>query len=144
MLLGLVPRWRPLGGLPVGTTARIRLSNLFGSQSVSIADVHVALVATGSSTQSGTDRVVTFGGSGSVTIGAGAEVNSDSVAMTIPSLSELAVSFYLPNSTAVQTYHQLGMQTTYVASGDVSGNTSLSVVSTPSSYFYLTNLDVQG
>src|SRR5260370_20487511 len=108
MLLGLVPRWRPLGGLPVGTTARIRLSNLFGSQSVSIADVHVALVATGSSTQSGTDRVVTFGGSGSVTIRAGAEGNNEFVAMTISSLSELAGCFYLPYSYTLQTYQPLG------------------------------------
>jgi lysophospholipase L1-like esterase len=126
-----------------GTTARIRLSNLFGSQSVLIADVHIALAATGSSTQPGTDHVVTFGGSSSVTIGGGAEVESDPVSMNIPSLSEVAISFYLPNSTAVQTYHQFGFQTAYVANGDVSGNSSLSVASTQSSYFYLTNLDVQ-
>ncbi len=43
----------------------------------------------------------------------------------------------------MQTYHQFSFQTNYVANGDVSGNTSLSVASTPSSYFYLTNLDVQ-
>jgi lysophospholipase L1-like esterase len=126
-----------------GSSARIRLSNLFGSQSVAIADVHIALAGTGSSIQPGTDHVVTFGGSGSVTIGAGAEVNSDAVSMSIPSLSEVAISFYLPNSTAVQTYHQFSFQTNYVANGDVSGNTDLSVASTPSSYFYLTNLDVE-
>ena len=126
-----------------GASARIRLSNLFGSQSVSIADVHIALAGTGSSIQPGTDHVVTFGGSGSVTIGAGAEVNSDAVSMSVPGLSELAISFYLPNSTAVQTYHQFSFQTNYAANGDVSGNTDLSVASTPSSYFYLTNLDVQ-
>jgi lysophospholipase L1-like esterase len=126
-----------------GSSARIRLSNLFGSQSVSITDVHIALAGTGSSIQPGTDHVVTFGGSGSVTIGASAEVNSDAVAMSIPSLSEVAISFYLPNATAVQTYHQFSFQTNYVANGDVSGNTNLSVASTPSSYFYLTNIDVE-
>jgi lysophospholipase L1-like esterase len=126
-----------------GSAARIRLSNLFGSQSVLISDVHIALAGTGSSIQPGTDHVVTFGGSGSVTVGAGADVNSDSVPMTIPSLSEVAISFYLPNSTNVQTYHQFSFQTVYVANGDVSGNTSLSVASTQGSYFFLTNLDVQ-
>ncbi|HTA90095.1 MAG TPA: carbohydrate-binding protein [Polyangiaceae bacterium] len=126
-----------------GSSARIRLSNLFGSQSVAIADVHIALAGSGSSIQAGTDHVVTFGGSGSVSIGAGAEVNSDAIAISIPSLSEVAISFYLPNSTAVQTYHQFSFQTNYVANGDVSGSTNLSVASTPSSYFYLTNLDVQ-
>jgi lysophospholipase L1-like esterase len=103
----------------------------------------MALAGTGSSIQPGTDHTVTFGGSGSVTLGAGAEVNSDAVSISIPSLSEVAISFYLPNSTAVQTYHQFGFQTAYVAGGDVSANTSLSVASAPSSYFYLTNLDVQ-
>jgi lysophospholipase L1-like esterase len=126
-----------------GSSARIRLSNLFGSQAVSLADVHIALAGTGSSIQPGTDHVVTFGGSGSVTIGAGAEVNSDAVSMSIPSRSAVAISFYLPNSTAVQTYHQFSFQTNYVANGDVSGNTNLTVTSTPSSYFFLTNLDVQ-
>jgi lysophospholipase L1-like esterase len=126
-----------------GTSARIRLSNLFGSQSVAISDVHIALAGSGSSIQAGTDHVVTFGGSGSVAIGAGAEVNSDAVSMTVPKLSQIAISFYLPSSTAVQTYHQFSFQTNYVANGDVSGNTSISVASTPSSYFYLTNLDVQ-
>jgi lysophospholipase L1-like esterase len=126
-----------------GSSARIRLSNLFGSQSVSITDVHIALAGTGSSIQAGTDNVVTFGGSGSVTIGAGAEVNSDTISMSIPSLSEVAISFYLPNSTAVQTYHQFSFQTNYVADGDVSANTNISVASTQSSYFYLTNLDVE-
>src|SRR5260221_9538623 len=83
-----------------GPSARIRLSNLFGSQSVSISDVHIALAGTGSSIQSGTDHMVTFSGSGSVTIGAGAEVNSDAISMNIPKLSQIAISFYLPNSTA--------------------------------------------
>ncbi len=105
--------------------------------------MHIALAGTGSSIQPGTDHALTFGGSSSVTIGAGAEVNSDAVSMSIPGLSEVAISFYLPNATAVQTYHQFSFQTVYVANGDVSGNTSLSVTSTPSSYFYLTNLDVQ-
>ncbi len=126
-----------------GSSARIRLSNLFGSQAVAISDVHIALAGSGSSIQAGTDHVVTFGGSGSVNVGAGAEVNSDAVSISIPSLSEVAISFYLPNSTAVQTYHQFSFQTNYVANGDVSGSTNLSVASTPSSYFFLTNLDVQ-
>jgi lysophospholipase L1-like esterase len=126
-----------------GPAARIRLSNLFGSSSVTISDVHIALVSSGSSTQAGTDHVVTFSGAGTVTIGANAEVYSDSIAMTIPSLSELAISFYLPNSTTVQTYHWIGEQTNYVANGDVSGNTSITVASTNTSYHYLTNLDVQ-
>jgi lysophospholipase L1-like esterase len=126
-----------------GQSARIRLSNLFGSQSVVISDVHIALAGSGSSIQAGTDHVITFGGSGSVTIGAGGEVSSDAVSMTIPKLAQVAVSFYLPNSTSVQTYHQFSFQTNYVANGDVSGSTNISVASTPSSYFYLTNLDVQ-
>jgi len=126
-----------------GSSARLRLSNLFGAQSAVISDVHIALAGSGSSIQPGTDHVVTFGGSGSVTIGAGAEANSDSIPMTIPSLAEVAISFYLPNSTNVQTIHQFSFQSNYVANGDVSGSTNLSVVSTPASYFLITNLDVQ-
>ena len=38
-----------------------------------------------------------------------------------PDGSEVAISFYLPNSTAVQTYHPFSFQTNYVANGDVKG-----------------------
>ena len=108
-----------------------------------VADVHVALRSSGSAIVSGTDHTVTFGGQTSITIPAGGLAVSDAVAMSVPALSDVAVSMYLPQSTGSSTYHQQGTVTNYIASGDVSGNASLSGAQTTDSYFFLTNLNVQ-
>ncbi|MEV6609546.1 SGNH/GDSL hydrolase family protein [Kutzneria sp. NPDC051319] len=126
-----------------GTSARVEVSNVFGSQPLAIADVHVARRSSGSTTTSGTDHTVTFGGQTSTTIPAGGTAVSDAIAFAVPALSDVAVSIYLPQSTGASTFHQQGTATNYVASGDVSGNAGLSGAQTTGSYFFLTNLDVQ-
>jgi lysophospholipase L1-like esterase len=126
-----------------GSVAGIDLSNAFGTQPLSIADVHIASSASGSSIVAGTDHVVTFGGSGSTTIPVGGSVRSDPISMTVAALSNVVISAYLPQPTGPATYHQQGTQTNYIAAGDVSGNTSLTGAQTTGSYYFLTGLDVQ-
>jgi lysophospholipase L1-like esterase len=126
-----------------GTAARIEISNAFGTAPLTVSDVHIALAGSGSAITSGTDHTVTFGGSSTTTIAAGGLGISDTIADAIPALTEVAVSFYLPDSTGASTYQQISNQTTYIASGDVSGAASLPSAQTASSYFFLTNLDVQ-
>jgi lysophospholipase L1-like esterase len=126
-----------------GSAARIRISNAFGSAPLTVSDVHVAQRTSGSSVNTGTDRAATFGGQSSVTIAPGATAVSDSVSFTVSALSDVAVSFYLPNATGSATYHQQGTQTNYVAGGDVSANATLNGASTNGSYAFLSNLDVQ-
>ena len=126
-----------------GTAARIQLSNAFGTQSVTVADVHVAERSSGSSIVSGTDVAVTFNGQSSATIAVGDLAVSDSIAFPVAALSDVAVSMYLPSATGSATSHQLGNQTNYVASGDVSGDATLTSPQTNGSYYFLVNLDVQ-
>src|ERR1700728_1141427 len=108
-----------------GTSAQVPVSNVFGTAPLQVADVHVALRSSGSTIVSGSDHTVTFGGQPSITIPAGGLAVSDAVAMSVPALSDVAVSMYLPQSTGSSTYHQQGTVTNYIASGDVSGNASL-------------------
>jgi lysophospholipase L1-like esterase len=126
-----------------GTSAQVQVSNVFGSAPLVVADVHVALRSSGSTIVSGSDHTVTFGGQTSITIPAGGLAISDAVAISVPALSDVAVSMYLPQSTGASTYHAQGTATNYIASGDVSGNGSLSGAQTTNSYFFLTNLNVQ-
>jgi lysophospholipase L1-like esterase len=126
-----------------GSAARVRISNTFGSTPLTVSDVHMAQRTSGSSVDPGTDRTVTFGGQASVTIAAGATAESDSASFAVPALSDVAVSFYLPNSTGAATYHQQGTQTNYAAGGDVSASATLNAPSTNGSYAFLSNLDVQ-
>ncbi len=126
-----------------GTAARIQLSNVFGNQPVTIADVHIAQRDSGSSVVASSDRAVTFGGSSTTTIAAGDLAVSDAVSFAVTALADVSISFYLPCSTGPATSHGLGEQTNYVASGDVSGNATLTNPQTNGSYYFLVNLDVE-
>jgi lysophospholipase L1-like esterase len=126
-----------------GTSARIQLSNAFGSQPLMVSDVHIAQSSGGSSIVTTTDKTVTFGGQTSITIAAGALAMSDQIAFAVNALSDVAISFYLPVATSAVTSHQQGTQTNYIQPGDGSANASLPGASTTGSYYILTNLDVQ-
>ncbi len=126
-----------------GSAARVQLSNVFGNQPVQISDVHIAQRTSGSSISTASDRVVTFGGQSQITIAAGGLAVSDSIGFAVSALSDVAVSVFLPQFTGPATSHQQGTQTNYIASGDVSGNATLSGAGTTGSYFFLVNLDVQ-
>ena len=79
-----------------GDTIRLRLSNAAGTGDLVIGATHVALRAPGPGIRPGTDRVVTFNGSGSVKIPAGAFAISDPVALSVAPLDDLAVSIHIP------------------------------------------------
>ncbi len=80
-----------------GEQVRVRFTNEFGLDGLTISDAHVALSAGGSAIKDGTDHALTFGGAGSVRIPPGAAMYSDPVALAVPPLSDVAVSFYLPS-----------------------------------------------
>jgi lysophospholipase L1-like esterase len=126
-----------------GQMVRVHISNLFGSQPLTIEDVHIAQRSTGSSIVAGADRKIRFGGLSSVIVQPGTTAISDAIEFEIPRLADVAISIYLPNPTGLATYHQSGFETNYIADGDVSGSTNLSGVKTTQSYYFLVNLDVQ-
>ncbi len=126
-----------------GSVVRVQLSNAFGTQPVTVADVHIAQRTSGSAIATGTDHQITFAGSASTTIAAGATAVSDAVGFTVPAFSDVAISIYLPQPTGPATFHQTGEQTNYIASGDVSANASLTGAQITGSYYFLTNLDIQ-
>jgi lysophospholipase L1-like esterase len=125
-----------------GASARIHLSNVFGSEPVVIRDVHLALRTSGSSVSPATDRAVTFGGRADVTIPAGGTVTGDPTGFAVPAGADVAVSFHVPDNTGPATYHQSGLQTNYSAPGDVSGDSDLTGAETTGSYYFLSGLDV--
>jgi lysophospholipase L1-like esterase len=126
-----------------GTAARLELSNAFGNSPVTIADIHIARRTSGPSIDSSTAKTVTFSGATSVTIAAGQKAVSDSIAFSVAALSDVTVSFYLPQQVTNATQHQLGEQTNYIVAGDVAGNATLSNPQTNGSYTFLAGLDVE-
>jgi lysophospholipase L1-like esterase len=126
-----------------GYKARIHISNLFGTQPLIVADIHIAQRSVGSSIVAATDKKVQFAGLSSVTVQPGTTVISDPIKFQVRPLADVAISIYLPNSTKSATYHPSGLQTSYIAEGDVSGDISTSGVKTTQSYYFIVNLDVQ-
>lgn len=106
-----------------GHMARIHISNLFGSEPLTIENVHIARPRTGSSIVAATDRKVQFGGLLSVIVQPGTTAVSDSIEFQVPRLADVAISFYFPKAATASTYHGSGFQTSYIADGDVSGDT---------------------
>ena len=127
-----------------GSKVRIRISNVFGREPLRIEDVHLAIASTGSAFVAGTDHIVRFAHRSFVVVAAGSSLVSDPIRMKLPALTEVAVSFYLPNDRGPVTWHPSAHRTNYLARGDVSGRIELPHAATIGSYYFLTNVDVQG
>jgi lysophospholipase L1-like esterase len=124
-----------------GSALRLRLSNLFGSQVVTIGPVEVAKHAKASAIQSGTSHRITFDGHGTVAIAKGADVLSDPIEFPVNAMDELVVSAYVPDAAAT-TIHSVGLQTVYFASGDVTGAATIPDVKTDDSRYLLTDVEI--
>ncbi len=123
-----------------GNQLRLRLSNEFGTAPVVVGPVHVALSAAGAKTVPNSDRTVTFGGNTTATLLAGAPLVSDPIDLPIAPLSDVAISLFLPNATALGTIHNYAAQTAYVSAGD---NTAAPDQPSPTTYtsrFYVSAL----
>ncbi len=130
-----------------GSSMRLQLSNVFGTQAVTFSDVHVATPTdnSGGTVTTSTDKQVLFGGQTSVTIAAGQTAASDTVAYAVTALQDVTVSFYLPNATGASTYNWLSSQNNYsYTGGDVSANASMpGGTSSQWQYYFLMGMDVQ-
>jgi lysophospholipase L1-like esterase len=126
-----------------GTRVRVRLSNAYGAGSLHVGAARVGLRSSGASIVTGSDRVLTFNGSESTTIPAGALAVSDPVSLKVPDRGDLAVSIYVPGNELAATEHLLGLQTTYISpEGDFSGAESLPTAATTQSFYFLTGVEV--
>lgn len=96
-----------------GSGLRIRLSNAFGEAPTTFGRAYVGLQQLAGSVVPGTNHPVTFHGSPSVTVPAGATVYSDPLRWNVPAGSDLAVSVYVSAASPTATGHHLTEQTSY-------------------------------
>jgi lysophospholipase L1-like esterase len=126
-----------------GEQVRVRFTNEFGLDGLTISDAHVALSAGGVATKEGTDHALTFGGASSVRIPPGAAMYSDAVAFAVPPLADVAVSFYLPSQVMrAETFHPFADQENFAVDGDQSAATTLAQFATLQSWYFLDGIDV--
>ena len=126
-----------------GAQVRIRFTNEFGRDPLTISDAHVALSAGGSSIKPGSDHAITFGGASTVNVPPGGAIFSDPVALQVAPLSNLAVTAYLPPQVMrAETFHYLAAGDNFVATGDVANAPDLSQSATIHSWYFFDGIDV--
>ena len=98
-----------------GGRLRVRLSNECGTAPVRLDSVHIALLGKDDHIVPGTDHALTFDGSSSVQIPAGAPMLSDAVDMKVGQFADVAISIYVSKSTTPNTFHLLGQHATAIS-----------------------------
>ena len=125
-----------------GDTLRIKISNLFGTGPVTFSGVRVARSTGQSSIDPSTDRAVTFSGQSSVTLGAGTELFSDTVALPVSTFDNLAVSMFFASLTSMPTAHPVARQTGFSGFGNQLSAASIQGNVDPDApYFGLTTVE---
>jgi lysophospholipase L1-like esterase len=128
-----------------GSDVRITLSNRYSPNPLTVTAVDIAPQDAGATPVRGTTRNVTFGNAVQVTVPAGQQVVSDVIPVAVSAGENLLVSLYLPGPTGTSTWHSDAFDTTYLASGDHTGDdTAAAFGATTTSWYYLAGLDVVG
>ncbi|NAZ85795.1 SGNH/GDSL hydrolase family protein [Kineococcus indalonis] len=127
-----------------GDSLQVRFTNEFGEAPLLVGEAHVGLRAgsTGTDVQPGTDRRLTFGGSTSTTVPAGAPLLSDPVQLGLPEGGDLVVSIHLPQRTPVTTVHAFPYQDNVVAAGNVTGAERVTPTATVGQWYFLSGVSV--
>jgi lysophospholipase L1-like esterase len=128
-----------------GDTLRIHVSNAFGTQPLLFSAVHVARAVTAGSTSAidpATDRAVTFNGSPSVVVPAGAEYISDPIHLEMPALSSLAITIHFTDPPARETGHPGSRADSYYVHGDQISAPSLPNAQTVEHWYQISGVDV--
>lgn len=128
-----------------GALARVRLSNAFGTQRLTVTGATVGRSAGGAAVRPGSVRHLTFRGSRSVTVRPGDELASDPAPLRVSALDTLTVTLYLAKPTGPATYHMSATATTYRAGGDHRADVGADAFTeTTHSWYYLAGVDVLG
>lgn len=129
-----------------GKIFRVRLSNACSLQKLRIGAAHIAPSTEGAAIDQGLGQSLTFNGSPTATIGAGALIVSDPIKLDVAALSDLAVSIYLPDRLQDSyqiTGHGNARQTSYLSPpGDFSSDANLPVAEAVEDTLFLSGIDV--
>lgn len=108
-----------------GDSVRIHLSNEYGDVPFKVESAQIALLDSGANVVNGSSHPITFGGRSFVVVRSGAILISDPVAMRIPSLAQIAVSLYVPDTAHVSTLAVAGPLLNYASvPGNFAGATT--------------------
>src|SRR5215204_1618107 len=128
-----------------GDRLRVRISNAYGNRPLTIGAAQIALRAAGPAIVADSGRTVSFGGSASAVIAAGAVLFSDPVELSAPPLADLAVSFHLPGEVPANfpITGRYARQTNYISPpGNFVADRVMPVGNLSDQWFFLCGVDV--
>ena len=125
-----------------GTAIRVVLSNEFGVGPLTIGAAQIAIGAGGNAIDASTAKTLSFGGQASVTLPAGTKMVSDPVELTVPALTNVAVSLFIPPQALQRaSVHPYALQTNYTAEGNVVGAKTMGAPA-ESGWYFLRGIEV--
>ncbi len=129
-----------------GTRLRVRFSNAYGTEPVTLRAAHLALAAGSPSTGNinpATDKPLSFRGAPSVVIPAGEVVYSDIVDFNLPALTNLAISIYFGNISATTINGHPGSRTTsFIIASNVVSAANMPAAATTAHWYIITGVEV--
>jgi lysophospholipase L1-like esterase len=131
-----------------GKQLRVRFSNAYGTNAVTLKAVHVALASgTGSagtgSINTATDKALTFQGVPSAVIPAGEMIWSDPFDYNLPPLANLAISIYFGDISATTINGHPGSRTTsFIISSNVVSAGNMAGAAKTAHWYIITGVDV--
>lgn len=127
-----------------GEKLRLRLSNRFGTAPLKFTAVHVGRAVSPASAKIdlATDKALTFSGQTSLTVPAGADYLSDPIAMTVPTLADLAITLYIETPPLAQTGHPGSRANSYVVHGNLVSAADLPAAKKVEHWYFIAGVDV--
>jgi lysophospholipase L1-like esterase len=130
-----------------GNSVRVHLENTFGTVPLTIGAASIAYRNNGAQLVPGTVVPLTFGGSPSVTIPAGASVDSDAASFVARPWEDVAVSLYIPGTATGQiSRHNNARTTSYLTAPGAGDHTadgaSTAFTGTTVEMYWLSAIDV--
>ena len=126
-----------------GKHLRMRFSNAFGTNPVTMRFVHLADSTGSSAIRLNSDQALTFQGRPSVTIPAGESIVSDPCNFDLAPLSRVAVTIDFGDTSAAVTGHPGSRSTSYLQSGDSVSAGDLPAAAKTAHWYILTGIDVE-
>jgi lysophospholipase L1-like esterase len=114
-----------------GSRVRIRFTNEFGGTGVTIGAARVGIAGPDGTILAGSDRGLTFAGTPSMYVPAGAPAISDPVDLVVPALATVVVSVYLPGRVKDVTGHNLVAGPGWIMPGDQTAAAALPSAAEP-------------
>lgn len=125
-----------------GEQIRVRYTNEFSTQPVTLNEVHIAPALEGASIDSSADQIMTFAGKTKVTIEPGAVVVSDPFPFALKPLSNVAITIHFGDTSPDITGHPGSRTTSYLQAGNTASATHMPDAVKTNHWYVINGIDI--